>query len=52
LLRLSGQARALLARRQKLSATLTIAAHDPAGAKHTTQVAVVVRAAAAKRTRR
>jgi PKD repeat protein len=43
ILRLSRQARALLARVHTLRAVALILAHDPAGATHTTQLAVTVR---------
>ena len=42
LVRLSSKARALLLHQRKLIASLTILAHDPAGAQHTTRVPVVV----------
>jgi PKD repeat protein len=42
LIHLSAKARELLIRRHKLVASLTILAHDPAGAQHTTRVPVVV----------
>jgi hypothetical protein len=44
-LHLSGAARTLLAKAHTLLAQLTIVAHDPAGAAHTTQLAVVVHSA-------
>jgi PKD repeat protein len=43
-LRLSGRARALLARSNPLRARVTIAARDPAGMSHTTQTTVTLRA--------
>jgi hypothetical protein len=48
-LRISAKARALLARTHVLRARATIVAHDPAGATHTTQTVVTIRAAKAKR---
>lgn len=48
-LRISASGRALIARLRKLKARLTIVAHDQAGVKHTTQVAVVLRPAPDKR---
>jgi PKD repeat protein len=51
-LRLSSAARAFLARAAELHAQVLILAHDPAGARHTTQLAVIVHAAAGKRARR
>jgi PKD repeat protein len=44
-LRLSAQARTLLARSKTLRARATIVAHDPAGAAHTTQTLVTLHAA-------
>jgi hypothetical protein len=44
-LHLSAKARALLARTHTVSARVTIVAHDPAGASHTTAVNVTLRAA-------
>jgi hypothetical protein len=46
-LHLSGKARTLLARTHVLHARATIVAHDPAGATHTTQTIVTIRAAKA-----
>ena len=43
--RLNAKARALLARVHVLRARATIVAHDPAGATHTTQSTVTIRAA-------
>ncbi len=48
-LRLSAKARTLLARERVLRARATIAAHDPAGAKHTAQTLVTIRPAKARR---
>jgi PKD repeat protein len=45
ILHLSSGARALLARASRLRAQVLIVAHDPAGATHTTQLALVVNAA-------
>ena len=47
-LHLSAKARALLAKSHVLHVRVTIAAHDTAGAKHTTQVTVTIRAPKAK----
>ncbi len=44
-LHLTTKARALLARTRPLRARATIVAHDPTGAKHTTQTIVTIRAA-------
>jgi hypothetical protein len=44
-LRLSHQALAALARKHSLRAQALIVAHDPAGATHATQVALIVRSA-------
>jgi hypothetical protein len=43
-LRLSAKARALLARAHLLRARATVLAHDPAGATHTAQSVVTIRA--------
>jgi hypothetical protein len=43
-LRLSGKGRALLARRRRLPSRATIVARDPAGATHTTQATLTLRA--------
>jgi hypothetical protein len=48
-LHLSSKARALLARSHVLRARATVVAHDPAGANHTTQIVVTLRAASARR---
>jgi hypothetical protein len=48
-LHLSAKARALLARLHVLRARATVVAHDPAGASHTTQIVVTLRAAGARR---
>jgi PKD repeat protein len=48
-LHLSAKARALLARTHVLRAQATIVAHDPAGATHTTQVTVTLRAPTRRR---
>ena len=48
-LHLSAKARALLARLRALRVRATIAAHDPAGAAHTTQTIVTLRAPKARR---
>jgi len=50
-LHLSSTARKLLERTHGLDARATITAHDPAGATHTTQTTVTLRAAKAGRTR-
>ncbi len=47
--RLSAQARALLARLHVLRALVTISAHDPAGLAHTAHATITIRAAAARR---
>jgi PKD repeat protein len=49
--RLSRPARALLRRLRRLTASLTILAHDPAGAQHTTRLPVVISTPAKRRAR-
>jgi hypothetical protein len=49
LVRLTPTARAVLQRLHKLTASLTIVAHDPAGAQHTTRLPVVISTAAKRR---
>jgi PKD repeat protein len=51
-LHLSAKARTLLARLHVLRARATVVAHDPAGASHTTQVIVTLRAAEAQHARK
>ena len=51
-LRLSSRARALLARLRLLRLRVTIVAHDPLGATHTTQASATLRASRVKRGRR
>jgi hypothetical protein len=51
-LHLSAKARTLLARLHVLHARATVVAHDPAGASHTTQVIVTLRAAEAQHARK